>query len=130
MPAAVSLELPREAALAVFEKDSSEKLYFCDGYEIAVQTLTGGDLEKTLRTVTGFTKDRLTLMETEQGALRRYDCVWSAAGETEQRVGRTAILDDGAYHYAVTVMADESKAAPLSECWNALFRSLTLETSE
>lgn len=128
--AAIVLELPQEAALAVFENDTGGKIYLCDGYEITVQTLPGGDLERTLQEVTGFSKDRLTLMRTEQDGSHRYDCVWSSAGEQEQRIGRLSILDDGKYHYAVGVMADASLAESLQDKLDNLFRSFSLVSTE
>ena len=122
----VLLELPEEAALEVFENAGTGKLYLCADYEIAVQVLEGGDLERTLREITGFPKERLTLIETEWEGMRRYTCAWSAAGEEEQRIGRAVILDDGNWHYTVCVMADASKAAELQERWNVLLNSFSL----
>ena len=119
----IKLSLPEEAAVAVFENLVEGKIYLCEDYEITVQTLEGGDLEKTMQEITGFSKDRLTVMETAQGELKRYDCVWSAMGEGEVQIGKTAILDDGVWHYAVSVMADASKAELLQEKWQELFRS-------
>ena len=128
--AAIHLQLPEDAALAVLEDDTVGKIYLCEGYEISVQTLAGGDLERTLREITGFTKDRLTVMKTEQDAIHRYDCVWSSAGETGQRVGKLAILDDGTFHYVVSVMTDASVAESLQDRFDDLFRSFTLVSTE
>ena len=128
--AGIRIQLPEDASLAVLGDESVGKIYLCEGYEISVQTLTGGDLERTLREITGFTKDRLTLLKTEQDAMHRYDCVWSSAGETEQRVGKLAILDDGTFHYVVSVMADESVAESLQDRFDDLFRSFSLVSTE
>ena len=122
----IKISLPDEAALAVFENLMEGKIYLCDGYEITVQTLKGGDLAKTLQEITGFSKERLTVVETIQSELKRYDCVWSAMGETETQIGKTAILDDGNWHYVVTVMADASKAEELQKTWQELFKSISV----
>ena len=61
-----------------------------------------------------------------QGQTRRYECVWVAAGEEEQQVGRMAILDDGNYHYCMTAMADEGDVLQLRDTWQALFDSFIL----
>lgn len=121
----IVLELPQEAILAVFENKSGERIYLCDDFEIAVMTLEGGDLTKTIQEITGFQKEKLTVMETQIGAIKCYECAWAAAGETE-RIGRLAIMDDGYYHYAVSAMADAAKAEEVRECWNELFRSFRL----
>lgn len=119
----VLLTLPEEAAVCVFENAQTGSLYLCDGYSISLQTLQGGDLDRTLRTVTGYGKDQLTLMQTEQQGLKRYACVWSAAGEGEDQVGRAVILDDGSYHYVLTAMAAESNAGDLTQTWQEIFDS-------
>ena len=108
----VSYKLPEDAALQTVRSDYGQ-LYFCDGYEITVQTMEAGNLDKTLRELTGFGADDLTVIETGKTGQIRYDCVWSAAGEGGDMVGRAAILDDGSYHYCMTVMAPEAEAAEL-----------------
>lgn len=122
----VSVILPDGAVTDVMETASTGKLYLCDGYSVTVQTLEAGDLDRTLRTVTGFSRDALTVMQTQWQNTRRYECVWSAAGEAEDQVGRAVILDDGCYHYAVSVMAPSSKAGGLADTWQSLFDSVRL----
>lgn len=124
----ISFVLPDEAAVPAIENGDGEKLYLCDGYTIAVQTMEAGDLGRTLRQLTGFDRDQLTLMQTEQTGIKRYDCVWSAAGEGGDQVCRAAVLDDGSYHYAVTVMAEFSTAGDLTETWRTILNSVSLST--
>ncbi len=124
----ISLALPKEAAVPAMENDNGEKLYLCNGYTVAVQTMEAGDLDRTLRQLTGFKRDQLTLMQTEQAGIKRYDCVWSTAGEGEDQVCRAAVLDDGSYHYAVTVMAEFSAAGELTETWRTILNSVSLST--
>lgn len=124
----ITLTLPKGAAVATMENSDGGKLYLCDGYCVAVQILSGGNLDQTLRTVTGFTRDQLTLMERETEPWKRYDCVWSSAGEGEDQVARGTILDDGVYHYAVTVMAPFSTAGDLSQTWQGILSSVNLST--
>lgn len=122
----VLLSLPEEAAVCVFEDAQTGSLYLCDGYSISLQTLQGGDLDKTLRAVTGYSREQLTLMQTRQGDVKRYECVWSAAGEGEDQVGRAVILDDGSYHYVLTTMAGQTHAGELTETWQEIFSSFGL----
>lgn len=122
----VVLELPEDAAVPAMESDSAGKLYLCDGYTVTVQTVEAGDLNRTLKETTGFSGDDLAVLETGQEELRRYECVWTAAGEAEDQVGRAMILDDGNYHYVVTVMAGASQAGDLNQTWNRIFSSFSL----
>lgn len=119
----VSVRLPEDAAAPVSVNETGDQLYLCDGYSITVQTLSGGDLDRTIRTVTGYSRDVLTVMHQQQGGISRYDCVWSCAGEGGDQVGRTAILDDGSYHYVLSVMAPSGNAGALEKGWQSLFQS-------
>ena len=103
-----------------------EKLYLCGGYEVRVQTLYSSDLNSVLEEVTGYSKDRITLIETAAGPYRRYDCSWCSAGAEGELVARTAILDDGSYCYCVTAMAASEDANDLKQQWQHLFSSLKL----
>lgn len=117
--------LPEDASAQTVQSAYGQ-LYFCDGYEITMQTLPAGDLDRTLRELTGYGKENLTVMETGVTSAARYDCVWTAAGEGGDMVGRAAVLDDGNYHYCMTVMASQSEAAELRDTWKALFDSFML----
>ena len=124
-PKRVVLTLPSDAAVQTLSGDGG-RLYLCDGYTVSVQTVEGGNLEETLRQVTGFSADRLTLLETERDGLRSYSCVWTAAGEGGDQIARTVILDDGNFHYAVTAMAPSESAGALSNTWQEIFQSVKL----
>ena len=126
----VVLDVPQDASVTVLEGENTGKLYLCDDYTVAVQTFASGDLHTTLRTLTGYEKENLTLIQTLQDGAKRYECVWSAAGEGGDQVGRACLLDDGNYVYAVTVMAEETRAGELSDVWQELFDSFRLVSPE
>ena len=128
-PGLVELELPPEAALLTMESDAGQ-LYFCDGYTLTVQTLAGGDLDRSLRTLTGFGWDQLTLLETEREGVRRIECIWTGAGEGGDQVGRLLLLDDGNFHYGVTVMADAALAGELRLLWDSVLDSVSLDRTD
>lgn len=116
------LTLP-DGAVQTVESLEDGRLYLFDDYCVTVQTLEAGDLDRTLRTLTGFTQQDLTVMQTQREDLKCYRFVWAAAGEGEDQVGRALVLDDGSYHYAVTVMADADKAADLADTWDRILDS-------
>lgn len=122
----IVLELPNEVAVPAMQSKEAGTLYLCDDYTVTVQTALAGDLQATIQEATGFAKEQLALIETVRGDLTCYECAWTAAGETEQQVGRAMVLDDGSYHYVVTVMADASRAGALQKTWQALFDSMYL----
>ncbi len=126
----IKVTLPKEATAPTLHSEDAGMLYLCDGYSLSVQTMSAGDLDATLRTLTGFSRDQLTVMETAKHGIARYDCVWSAAGEGGDQVGRAVILDDGSYHYAVTVMADFASAGDLAGTWSAILDTVSLSDTD
>lgn len=121
----VLVTLPEEAAVPVSESENGQ-LYQCDGYEITLQTLESGDLDATLRAVTGHSRKDLTVIETKHNDLKRYDLVWSCLGEEGEQVGRACILDDGNYHYVLSVLIPDHRAAKLETVVSEIFQSYSL----
>lgn len=122
----ISLSLPEGASAQAMLTESGDKLYFCDGYTATVQTVSRGDLDRTCRTLCGFGADSLDIVETSSGGWKRWDWVWTAVGEGGDTVGRAAVIDDGNYHYCVSVMSDTGAAGELEAEWTALFRSFSV----
>lgn len=125
----VRLSLPQDAAVLA-SLDDGGSIYLCEGYSLCMQTLEAGDLDRTLRTVSGFSADRLRLMQTQQQGVTRYDFVWAAAGEGTDQLCRGAILDDGSFHYTLCVMSDADKTEDYAQIWDQIFSSFTLEPVE
>ena len=126
----LDLQLPEDAVVESMENDNAGVIYFCDGYTLTVQMAESGDLDRTLRQTTGFGRDQLTVMQTLQEDVKRYDCVWSAVGEGGDQIGRAAVLDDGGYHYVVTVMADASVAGELTPIWQDILGSAKIVNTD
>lgn len=124
-PRKISVELPGQAEAAL-ETDAGQ-LYVTDDYEIAVETLDGGDLNGTLQALSGRTAEELTVLETRtEDGMKRYEFVWACAGEEGDRLGRAVILDDGNYHYCLSVQrpADPEKTSQV--VWSQVFQSFSL----
>ena len=121
-PRATRVSLPEEAAVQTVSGDNGT-LYLCDGYEVTRQVLKGGNLDGTLRELTGYSEERLTVLATDMSEAKRYSCVWTSAGESGDAVGRAVILDDGCYHYCLTVMAPAETAGRMQVIWNQILSS-------
>ena len=126
----VKLSLPEEAATPVMESNAGGSLYLCDGYDLTVQTMDGGDLDRTLLQMTGYPADALQCMKTKPDGITRYDLAWTSAGEDGDLVARGVVLDDGAYHYVVTVMADAQVSGSLRGTWETLLESVSLVSTD
>ena len=119
----VSLTLPESAASPVVNTGDGARLYLCDGYDLAVQTLAGGDMNRTVMALCGYSADKVHLIESLKDGQRRYEWVWSAVGEEGDQIGRAVVLVQGDYHYCVSVMAPSALAGSLEQEWTALFSS-------
>lgn len=122
----IELSLPETAAQPAMESAEGGKLYLCDGYTVTVQTGQAGDLNRTLRDVTGFEEEELTLVQTTRGGFKCWQCAWTAVGEGADQICRTVILDDGNSHHAVTVMGDYTKAGDFAKEWQHILGSACL----
>lgn len=126
----VVISLPVDATVSVLKSDTEGTIYLCDGYTVTLHTAESGDLDKTLRTATGFSAEDLPVIQTEYGGVTRTDSVWTAAGESEEQVGRVTVLDDGNYHYVLTCMTGASQMETLQPVWGELFDSFRLVSAQ
>ena len=126
----VTLTLPEGTAQAVMESGTGGSLYVCDGFLVSVCTLPGGDMKRSVKTVTGFDESALTVMQTLQDGYKRYDLAWSAMGEGKSQTCKAVILDDGEAHYAVTAMCDYEKAGVLNDKISEVLDSVMLTNTD
>ena len=121
-PRAISVSLPGETAMPAMESESG-RFYLASDYEIWVQTLPGGDMTTTIETMSGFLPEDLTVITTESGDCHRHEFVWATAGEGGDLLGRGVILDDGNYHYTMTVLRSAQTVANSPVVWDGVFGS-------
>lgn len=124
-PKRISVELPDDVVAPVMES-TSEQVYLCNDYEIVIETKNGGDLNDTVQTICGYDKDDVTIMTTQEGEADRHEFVWASAGEEGERIGRAVILDDGDYHYCMSILRDADTTEGSQIVWNNVFSSFHL----
>lgn len=122
-PREISVRLPDNAVAPVLEGET-EQVYMCEDYEIVIETLSAGDLDATVRRICGYGQEQLTIMETQWDDVTRYEFVWAAAGEKGDRLGRAVVLDDGEYHYCMSVLRDAEAVTQV--VWRDVFASFTV----
>lgn len=121
----IYMELPEEAVLPAMECENGT-IYFCREFEVSVQTRPSGDLAQTVRQVSGFEPDTLTVVKLQDDSGYRYEFVWTSAAELGEQVNRAAILDDGNYHYILSTSVNADQAQEYYEVFNGLFDSFRL----
>lgn len=124
-PKQISVELPEDVVAPVMES-TSEQLYLCSGYEIIVETRDGGDLNDTIGAICGYREEDLTVITTREGEADRHEFVWASAGEEGERIGRAVILDDGDYHYCMSILRDADTTEESQIVWENVFDSFHL----
>lgn len=124
-PAQISVRLPDGAVAPVLDSDA-EQVYSAEDYEIMIETLSAGDLDATIQKLSGYDRENLTVMETQQGDASRYEFVWTSIGEHGSRLGRGVILDDGNYHYCLSVLRDSQTKRNTQIVWSDVFESFSL----
>ena len=122
----ICVDLPGESAMPVMETDGG-RVYVSSDYEIYVQTMTGGDIGATIEEMSGYPQETLTVLSTMQEDAMRYDFVWATAGEGGDFLGRGIILDDGNYHYTMTVLRDADTVQASAVVWDAVLSSFRLD---
>ena len=124
-PREILFDLAQDPILPAMESDSGT-LYLCGDFDVAVQTLQSGDLQRTVYEVSGFLPEELTLIQTGSGEVDKYEFVWSSATDSGQQIGRATILDDGNYHYILSATVDAELMEEYQEIWNGIFESFKL----
>lgn len=111
-------------------QSTSGTLYFCDGYEFSLEVLSGGDLNATVETLSGFSVSDLTVMETAAADAVRFEFVWTSVGDEGERVNRAVIMDDGAYHYCLSLSTEADNISMCQETWQNIIESFSISPTE
>ena len=121
----VYVSLPENAVAPVLGNGSTQ-IYYSDDYEIILETVSSGNLDGTIRSLCGYDPEKLTILQTQRNGTDCYEFVWACAGETGERLGRAVILDDGHYHYCMSVLRDAQGEQKSQIVWDQVFTSFTL----
>lgn len=125
-PGSIHVALPGETALPVIESDSG-RIYLCNDYEVYLETMESGDLPETVRTMSGFSPEEVTMVSTSQDGMDRHEFVWASVGETGDWLGRGVVLDDGNYHYTMTVLRSAESVETSQVVWDGVFNSFRID---
>lgn len=128
-PMEIQVQLPDETILPAMESETGV-LYICKDYDVTVQTLPGGDLKQTIREISGYDPEDLTVLETMAGDMTQYDFVWTSSSDGGEMVNRGCILDDGNYHYILCAATDAELAEEYREIWNGMFETFGVSYPE
>ena len=126
-PAQMRIELPNDTAVSVMKGDTGT-LYYGDHYAVSVETYPSGNISNTLYQITGHDMEELTVLELADDMGNSYRCGWSAAGEEGEQVGQCVVIDDGCYHYCLTIVTDADYAAELRPVIDMILNSYSFSS--
>lgn len=125
-PGEVKIQLPPDTGKTVLT-GAQGRVYFCEGYEIAIETFIGGDLQRTVKNISGYDYENITIFETvASSGLKRYEFVWTSVGAEGEMVGRSVIIDDGSYHYCVSMLANSEEVGSLQSVWQEVLQTIAV----
>lgn len=111
-PQKMQIKLPEDAALSVMYGETGT-LYYGENYEVSIETYPSGNISQTMCNVTGRKMEELTVMQIPVAQGNSYRCGWSVTDGEGDRIGQCIIIDDGRYHYCLSVLADADAASEL-----------------
>ena len=79
-----------------------------------------------MHSVSGLDQEDLTVMDTRENGISRHEFVWASAGETGEQLGRGVVLDDGNYHYCMSVLRNADSGEKSQINWDQVFASFSL----
>lgn len=124
-PKQILVDLPGDALAPVLET-MGEQVYLSHDYEIIIETLDAGDLGATVEAISGYPMEALTILQTQRDGIDRHEFVWASAGEYGDRLGRAVILDDGDFHYCMSVLRDTGEQGTSQISWEDVFSSFRI----
>jgi len=124
-PREIRFDLAQEPVLPAMESDGGQ-LFLCGDFDVMVQTLEAGNLSDTVYRISGFLPEELTLIQTGDADVDKYEFVWTSVSDSGHLIGRATILDDGNYHYVLSATVDAQLIEEYQEIWNGIFESFKL----
>lgn len=129
-PGTIELTLPEDAQMQVIDDEYGSKSYRIGDWEVWTQICDGGDINATLEQLTGISAEALTVMEYRLQDMPCSEVAWITTTDEGSLVCRTAVLDDGNYHYCISLMMPEEEAEVLGESFGALLEGAVISGTD
>jgi len=124
-PGRMEVPLPEGAQMEVMDANG-DGFYRVGNWELWTKVLSGGDLNRTIQTLSGMDSDALTVIDRKVGEYDCHETTWSVTSEDGVHVVRAGVLDDGNYHYCLCVSVPEEDAAEAGEVFAQVFQSIRI----
>lgn len=128
--ASMEFSLPDGAEMEVLSEESGSKSYRVGNWELWTEVYPGGDVSATLEQVTGMDADALTVIQRQVGNMDCHETTWTTTDEEGVNVARAAVIDDGNYHYCISLMVPEEDAQEVGNFFEEILYSVNLVDTE
>ena len=129
-PAAVqgtmNFALPDGAQMQTMGDDTGAASYCVGQWEIWTQCYPGGDIRFTLEQVSGMSAEAMTIVSSQVHSMPCAQVAWTTNTQDGAQVVRTAVFDDGNYHYCISVSVPEADAGEAGEFFSQILSSVTI----
>lgn len=130
--AAYSIEIGIPSDLALQEQTADWSLYATENGELEVETrrFLASDMKQAVKTLSGFSADRMTILQTTRFDLPEYQFAWLAQTEQGSRLYRADFVIDGMECYAVVCSRPEEAGMAFDEPIRHVFSTFGLYMDE
>lgn len=124
-PGRMRVLLPEGAEMEVMD-GNGDSFYRVGDWDLWTRVLSGGDINKTLETLSGLDAGCLTVIDHKLGDYQCHETTWSATAEEGTQVIRAGILDDGSYHYCLCVSVPQEDATQVDELFEQVLEGTSI----
>jgi len=128
-PGRMEVPLPEGTQMEVMD-GLGDSYYRVGSWDLWTNVLPGGDVKKSIQTLSAMNTDTLTVLKRSRGELECFETTWSVVSEEGQRVVRAGILNDGTYHYCLCISAPEEEAEDAGEVFAQILREVRITNTE
>lgn len=128
-PGRMEVPLPEGAEMEVME-GYGDSYYRVGTWDLWTNVLSGGDVQKSIQTLSAMDINSLTVLKRTKGELQCFETTWTVTSEEGQRVVRAGILDDGNYHYCLCVSAPEEEAEEAGAVFAEILNGVRITDTE
>ena len=125
-PSVIEFALPEDAQMEVLGNTDTGAVYQIGQWTLWTQVLEGGDVPRSMETLSGLKKDRLQIISHPLGSYSCYEAVWSAAEEEGETLVRTAVIPYGPYHYCLSLKAPAEQGEQAGGLFSGILENVYL----
>ncbi len=115
---------------AITDSSENRRCYELNDLQIEVSTFFASDAETAIKNLSGFSMDKLTVLQTERFSMPEYQFAWFSQTEEGGRLCRADLVMDGMVCYSIVCSAAEDAGDTVWEEATQVFSSFGLSPAK